>query len=398
MPRHTPFHSRTGTLCSSQSWQEWSGFLSANMYELDHIHEYNAVRISCGLFDISPLYKYAIRGREALGLLDRIATRDVSKCRVGKAMYTTWCDDEGKIIDDGTIARLGEDHYRLTAAIPTLTWLQDNALGFDVSIEDTSEQFAGISIQGPTSRGVLGEISDADLAGLPYFGVLEGKVAGVPAQISRTGYTGDLGYEVFVAPGDAETLWDAVMESGASYALRPAGNVALEMVRIEAGLLLIDADFHSAKQTFFAVQKSTPYELGLGWTVKLDKRYFVGQEALRREHERGPVKTTVGLEVDINALERIYARFGMPLHLPYTAWNDEIPIYADEERREHVGKATSGTWSPILKKYVVIARVQSGHGKLGGRLQIEMSVEGERFTVPATVVRMPFFDPPRKRE
>ena len=398
MPRHTPFHSRTGTLCSSQSWQEWSGFLSANMYELDHIHEYNAVRISCGLFDISPLYKYAIRGREALGLLDRIATRDVSKCRVGKAMYTTWCDDEGKIIDDGTIARLGEDHYRLTAAIPTLTWLQDNALGFDVSIEDTSEQFAGISIQGPTSRGVLGEISDADLAGLPYFGVLEGKVAGVPAQISRTGYTGDLGYEVFVAPGDAETLWDAVMESGASYALRPAGNVALEMVRIEAGLLLIDADFHSAKQTFFAVQKSTPYELGLGWTVKLDKPYFVGQEALRREHERGPVKTTVGLEVDINALERIYARFGMPLHLPYTAWNDEIPIYADEERREHVGKATSGTWSPILKKYVVIARVQSGHGKLGGRLQIEMSVEGERFTVPATVVRMPFFDPPRKRE
>lgn len=398
MPRHTPFHSRTNALCSSQSWQEWSGFLSANMYELDHIHEYNAVRISCGLFDVSPLYKYSVRGRDALGLLDRIVTRDLSKCRVGKAMYTTWCDDEGKIIDDGTIARLGEDHYRLTAAIPTLTWLQDNALGFDVEIEDTSEQFGGLSIQGPTSRAVLAEICDADLAGLAYFGVFEGKVAGVPAQISRTGYTGDLGYELFVAPGDAETVWDAVTEAGASYALRPAGNAALEMVRIEAGLLLIDADFHSAKQTMFEVQKSTPLELGLGWTVKLGKEYFVGQQALRREKERGSAWTTVGLEVDIAALERIFKRFAMPLHLPYTAWTDSVPIYADEEGREHIGKATSGTWSPILKKYVVIARVKSPHGALGSRVNIEMNVEGERFVVPATCVRMPFFDPPRKRE
>jgi len=222
MPRYTPFHSRTNALCSSQSWQEWSGYLSANMYELDHIHEYHAVRLSCGLFDVSPLYKYSLRGRGAPGLLDRIVTRDVSKCRVGKAIYTTWCDEDGKIIDDGSIARLSEDHYRLTAAIPTLTWLQDNALGFDVEITDTTEQFGGLSIQGPTSRAVLSEISDADLATLPYFGVLEGKVAGVPAQISRTGYTGDLGYELFVAPGDAEPVWDAVMETGESYGLRPA--------------------------------------------------------------------------------------------------------------------------------------------------------------------------------
>jgi aminomethyltransferase len=398
MPRFTPFHSRTSALCSSQSWQEWSGYLSANMYELDHIHEYNAVRVSCGLFDISPLYKYSIRGRDACGLLDRVVTRDVSKCRVGKAMYTTWCDDEGKIIDDGTIARLGEDSYRLTAAIPTLTWLQDNALGFDVQIEDMSEQLGGLSIQGPTSRGVLSAISDADLAGLPYFGVLEGKVAGVPAQISRTGYTGDLGYELFVAPGDAETVWDAVMESGESYALRPAGNVALEMVRIEAGLLLIDADFTSAKQTMFAVQKSTPYELGLGWTVKLGKEYFVGQEALREEKARGAAKATVGLEIDIKALEKIYARFAMPLHLPYTAWNDSIPLYSDDEGRSHVGKATSGAWSPILKRYVVIGRVASAHGGIGTKLRMEVHVEGERFTVPAVVVPMPFFDPPRKKE
>jgi aminomethyltransferase len=368
------------------------------MYELDHIHEYHAVRLSCGLFDVSPLYKYSLRGRGALGLLDRIVTRDVSKCRVGKAIYTTWCDEYGKIIDDGTIARLSDDHYRLTAAIPTLTWLQDNALGFDVEITDTTEQFGGLSIQGPTSRAVLGEISDADLAGLPYFGVLEGKVAGVPAQISRTGYTGDLGYELFLAPGDAEPVWDAVMEAGEGYGLRPAGNMALEMVRIEAGLLLIDADFQSATQTMFEVQKSTPLELGLGWTVKLGKDYFVGQEALRAEKERGSAQTTVGLEVDIGALERIYARYAMPLHLPYTAWTETLPICADEECREHIGKTTSGTWSPILKKYVVIGRLKSPNGALGSRVHIEMTVEGERFAVPATVVRMPFFDPPRKRE
>jgi aminomethyltransferase len=398
MPRPTPFHSRTSALCSSQSWQDWSGFLSANSYELEHIHEYNAVRTASALFDVSPLFKYHVRGPDAARLLDRVMTRDVSRCRIGQVLYTAWCDDRGKIIDDGTVARLGQDFFRVTAAIPTLYWLQDNAFGMRVEIEDVTEAFAGVSLQGPTSRSLLQGLCGADLSSLRYFRLVEDKVAGVPARVSRSGFTGDLGFEIFVEARDAEALWDALMDRGRAYDLRPAGNEALEMARIEAGLLLIDVDFVSSRRTIFEVQKSSPWELGLDWLVKLDKPFFVGQEALRRERERGPAEKTVGLVVDLAALEAAWARFGMPLHLPYTAWSGPVPVYADGDRRQHVGKATSGTWSPILKKYVVIARVKAPHAALGGRLHLEETIEGQRFAVPATTVAMPFFDPPRKKE
>ena len=397
MPRPTPFHSRTSALCTSQSWQEWSGFLSATTYEIDHIHEYNAVRTSCAVFDVSPLYKYHVRGRDAQALLNRVVTRDVSKCRVGQVMYTAWCDDDGKVIDDGTLARLGDDFFRLTAAIPTLYWLQDNAAGLDVEIEDASNASGALSLQGPTSRDLLQNICDADLGSLRYFRLVETKVAGVAARVSRTGYTGDLGYEIFVDPGDAERLWDATLDTGRAYGLQAAGNLALDMVRIEAGLLLIDVDFVSARQTLFEVQRSSPYELGLGWMVKLDKDFFVGREALRQEQARGPAWTTVGIVVDVDALEQTFARFRMPLHLPYTSWNTAVPVYADMDRQHHVGKATSGTWSPILKSYVAICRVEPSYGELGRQVYLEETVEGQRFAIPAKIVEMPFFDPPRKK-
>ena len=397
MPRLTPFHSRTSHSCESQSWQEWSGFLSANSYELDHIHEYNAVRTACALFDISPLYKYQVHGQGARALLDRVLTRDVARLAVGQVSYTTWCDDEGKIVDDGTVTRLAPDLYRLTAAIPTLDWLQDNDLGIGARIEDVSEALAGLSLQGPTSRALLQRLADADLGALRYFRQLETKLAGIPVSISRTGYTGDLGFELFVDPGWAERLWDEVLEAGRAFNLRPAGTVAQDMLRIEAGLLLIDVDFVSSTRTLFEVQKSTPYELGLGFTVAPGKEWFVGQEALRREKARGPAWTTVGLVLDVVALERVYAGFGMPLHLPYHSWNDAVPVYADAERREQVGRATSGTWSPILKSYVAIARVAPGSGRPGGRVFVEETVEARRFAVPAKVVELPFFDPPRKK-
>jgi len=398
MPRPTPFHSRTSLSCESQSWQEWSGFFSANSYELDHIHEYGAVRTACALFDISPLFKYHLSGPGAVALLERVLTRDVSRLAVGQVAYTTWCDDEGKIIDDGTVTRLAPDLYRLTAAIPTLDWLQDNDLGIGATIEDVSEAMAGLSVQGPTSRALLERLADADLASLRYFRQLETKLAGIPVSISRGGYTGDLGFEVFVDPAYAERLWDELLEAGRAWNLRPAGNIALDMLRIEAGLLLIDVDFVSSKRTLFEVQKSTPYELGLGWTVSLGKEWFVGQDALRREKERGPAWATVGLVLDVVALEAVYAGFGMPLHLPYRSWNDAVPIYADAERREPVGKATSGTWSPILKSYVAIARVLPRLAEPGGRVFIEETVEARRFAVPAQVVKPPFFDPPRKKD
>jgi len=398
MPRRTPFHSRTTVLCTGQNWTEWSGYLSAQSFELDHMREYNAIRTTCALFDVSPLHKYHLRGRDAGRLLDRMVTRDVSKCRVGQVMYTTWCDDDGKIIDDGTLARFAEDSYRLTSAIPTLDWLQDNAFGMSVEIEDVTHEYGALSLQGPTSRDLLSRLAGDDVERLPYFHLIDGKLAGAPARISRTGYTGDLGYEIFVAPGDAEKVWDALSETGRAYDLQPAGNVALDVARVEAGLLLIDVDFVSSVATLFEVQKSTPYELGLGWTVKLRKDHFVGAEALRREHARGPAWSTVGLVVDIGALEKVFARHGMPLHLPYTSWNDAVPVYARAEDREPIGKATSGAWSPILKSYVVIARVEPQYARSGGRIFVEETVEGRRFAVPAEVVGLPFFDPPRKRE
>jgi aminomethyltransferase len=397
MPRPTPFHSRTSVSCESQSWQEWSGFLSAQSYELDHIHEYNAARTACALFDISPLYKYHVHGPGARALLDRVLTRDVSRLAVGQVSYTTWCDDEGKIVDDGTITRLAPDSYRLTAAIPTLDWLQDNDLGIGARIEDASEALAALSLQGPTSRAVLQRLADADVGALRYFRQLETKLAGIPVSISRTGYTGDLGFEIFVEPGWAERLWDELLEAGRAFNLRPAGNIAQDMLRIEAGLLLIDVDFVSSSRTLFDVQKSTPQELGLGFTVALGKEWFVGQEALRREKQRGPAWTTIGLVLDVVALEQVYARFGMPLHLPYRSWNDAVPVYGDAERRQRVGRATSGTWSPILKSYVVIARVSPASGRPGGRVFVEETVEAERFAVPAKVVELPFFDPPQKK-
>jgi aminomethyltransferase len=398
MPRKSPFHARTTELCTSQNWQEWSGYFSADSYELDHMREYNAVRTTAAVFDVTPLFKYHLHGRDAGRLLDRVVTRNVSKCRVGQVVYTAWCDDDGKIIDDGTIARIGEDAYRLTAAMPTIDWLQDNAFGLEVEIEDVTHDFGALAIQGPTSRDLLQQLTDADLGRLPYFHLVECELAGAPVRISRTGYTGDLGFEIFVATSYAEQVWDALAETGRAYNLQPAGNVALDIVRVEAGLLLIDVDFTSSFHTLFEVQKSTPYELGLGWTVKLAKDSFVGRDALRAEKARGPKWATVGLIVDILALEKVYADYSMPLHLPYTSWNSAVPVYAREEARDPIGKATSGTWSPILKQYVVIARIRPEHAKPGSRIFLEETVEGRRYSVPAEVVKLPFFDPARKKE
>jgi aminomethyltransferase len=368
------------------------------MYEMDHIHEYNAIRLGCGLFDVSPLYKYAIRGVDALALVNRVITRDASKCRVGQVLYAAWCDDDGKIIDDGTVARLAEDSFRMTAAIPTLYWLQDNACGMDVSIEDVTDAYGALSLQGPTSRDLLQNLTDADLNALRYFHVVDTKVAGAPVSIARTGYTGDLGYEIFVEPQYAEGVFDALMETGQSYKMLPTGMIALDMVRIEGGLLLIDAEFTSAMTAMFEVEKSSPYELGLGWMVNQKKDFFVGQAALRREKARGAAWATVGLELDVAAFEKVFAQYGMPLHLPYQSWGTAVPVYSDEDQRQHIGRASSGSWSPVLKKYVVIAKVKPQYAKLGTQIFVEETVEARRFAVPATVVKMPFFDPPRKKE
>jgi aminomethyltransferase len=397
MPRLTPFHSRVDAMCKGKRWEEWSGFLSARMYELDHSPEYNAVRSGCGMFDVSPLFKYDMRGPDAEALVDRVIVRDATRCRVGQVLYSVWCDDKGKVIDDGTIARIADDHFRMTAAIPTLYWLEDNATGLDVKIEDVSDRYAGLALQGPTSRDLLQQLMDADLSGLRFFRCMESQVAGARALITRTGYTGDLGYEVFVEPQDAEKLWDAIVEIGDDYKMRPAGLIALEMARIEGGLLLIDADFTPATQTIFEVQRVSPYDLSLDWMVDLKKSFFVGQEALRREKEAGSRWSTVGLVLDVTVLEKYYAEYGMPLHLPHTAWAGPVPIYSDEAQEHHIGRGNAGMWSPVLKKYIVIARMEPQYAKLGTQIFVEETVEARAYPIPATVVKMPFYDPPQKR-
>ncbi|MCH7866093.1 MAG: aminomethyl transferase family protein [Myxococcales bacterium] len=397
MPRPTPFHARTSALNQGNHWEEWAGFESATQFELSFDHEYHAVRNGCGMFDVSPLYKYDVRGPDAHALLNRVVVRDLSKARVGQVFYTVWCDDRGKVVDDGTIMRLGEEHFRMTAAIPTLYWLEDNATGMDVEIEDTSESIAAVALQGPTSRDLIQRLTTTNLDGLRFFRCTDAEIAGFPVVISRAGFTGDLGFEIFTKSENALALWDALMEIGPDYQMRPAGAIALDVARVEAGLILIDLDFVSSTQTLYEVQKTSPYELGLGWMVKLDQSYFVGRDALREEKKRGTTRVTVGLELDVKAIERCYAEFDMPLHVPHEPWKTFYPIYSDAARRNFIGRGSSGVWSSTLKKYVVIARVEAKYEKLGTVIYFEESIEAKSFAIPATVVRMPFFDPPRKK-
>ncbi len=398
MTRLTPFHSRTSTLNEGQRWDDWEGFLAARMYSLDPLVEYNAVRLGCGLFDVSPLHKYEVRGPDAQALLQRMVVRNLAPSRPGRGFYTVWCDDDGKVVDDGAVFHIAENHLRLTSTLPSLEWLIDNSSGFDVTIEDVSEELVGIALQGPTSRDLLQKLTSVDLSALKYWHCTDADVVGSPSLISRSGYTGDLGFEIFVRPEDAERIWDSAMDLASDYQMRPCGLVALDMTRIEAGLPTIDAEFISAKQTLFEVQTISPLELGVGWMCKLDGDFFVGRDALIKEKSNGTSRwNTVGIELDVTYMEKYFREFAMPLHLPERSWSEAVPIYADEPQNDLIGRGTSGMWSPLLKKYIVIARIPPQYAKLGSSFFIEEVIEAKAFSIPATVVKMPFFDPPRKK-
>lgn len=395
MPLPTPFHSRTSTLCESYEWREWSGYLAAATYEPSHEREYFAIRNSAALIDVSPLFKYEITGPHAGRAVDRIITRDVSRCRVGQVLYTPWCDEEGKVIDDGTVARLGRDHFRITAADPNLRWFQDVSYGFDVQVADVSQDLAALSVQGPLSRDILKKtITAIDFDRLRFFHLAHGQAGEFPVTVTRTGYSGDLGYELWVRPQHAEQLWDSLMEHGSAYGLLPAGMVALDIARIEAGLLLIEIDYISAHKARIEAQKSSPYELGLGWTVASTGADFIGGGALSAERERGSKWTFVGLEVQWTDLERLYAAVDLPPQVAGRASRLAVPIYKNGRQ---IGQATSQTFSPILKKYIAMGTVLSEHAAFGTEVDIEITVEYSRETAKATLVKPPFFDPERKR-
>ena len=393
MPIGTPFHDRTLPLCESLNYREWSGYYTVSAYESHHEHEYNAIRNAAALIDVSPLFKYMVTGPDAARLVDRLITRDVSTMAVGQVFYTPWCDEHGKVIDDGTVSRLEEQRFRWTAADPSLRWFRQNARGMNVQVEDVSEEIAAVALQGPTSARLLRAVAQADIDRLKYFRVIRGTIAGVAVDISRTGYTGDLGYEIWMPAARALDVWDALMEGGRPFDIKPAGMLALDVARIEAGLLLIEVDFFSSRKAMIASQMYTPYELGMGRLVSSGKGRFIGQRALREEQARGPARQIVGLEVDWNDVEKLYDAAGLAPAVSATASRVATPVYRNGRQ---VGKATSTTWSPVLKRMIALASVDRPDHAEGTELQFEMTVEAVRQRVAAKVVKTPFFNPPRK--
>ena len=396
MPIGTAFHERTFSLCHSLNYREWSGYYTVSVYEVHHEHEYNAIRNACALIDISPLFKYVVTGRDATRLVNRVITRDVNKVAVGQVIYCCWCDEDGKVIDDGTITRLEQNKYRWTAADPSLRWFQQAGVNMDVQIEDISEQTAALALQGPASGRLMKAVADADIANLKYFRKTSGKIAGVPVDVSRTGYTGDLGYEIWVPLNDAANalkVWDELMDKGRQFDIHPAGMLALDVARIEAGLLLIEVDYISSKKALIPSQKYSPYELGFGKMVHLEKENFIGKRALVEDSKRGVARQLVGLEVDWVEVEEQFDKFGLSPAAPTQASRVAVPVYSGDRQ---VGKATTTAFSPLLKKLVALASVSTEHSKPGTKLQMELTIEAQRKKTTATVVPLPFFNPKRK--
>ena len=393
MPIGTAVHERALRLCESLNFREWAGYYAASVYETHHEHEYNAIRNAAAIIDISPLYKYRVSGPHAARFINRVIARDISKVDIGQVIYCCWCDEQGQVIDDGTISRLGESVYRWTAAEPNLRWFRENSLGLDVQIDDISAEVAALALQGPTSARLLQAVSAADIANLKYFRVTRAKIAGIDLEISRTGYTGDLGYEVWIPWNDAPKVWDALIDNGAAFDLQPAGMLALDVARIEAGLVLIDVDYTSSKKALIESQKYSPYEIGMGRLVDLKKESFIGRAALEKENRAGSPLALVGLEINWDDVERLHDALGLAPQISSTASRIAVPVYRGNSQ---IGKATSTTWSPTLKKMIALASIRRDCAPPGAQLEIELTIEAMRQKARATVRELPFFNPPRK--
>ena len=402
----SPFHPRTAPLNRKQQWREWSGYWASSAYADAHDIEYNAIRESAALIDVSPLYKYRITGRDALALTDRVITRDASKLDVGKVYYTPWCDEHGKVIDDGTVHRVAEDEVFWTAADPQYRWLTLNSRGLDVQIEDVTEAVAAVALQGPLARMVLEEATEEPFDDVRYFRRRNSKLRTgtrskggvIDIGVSRTGYTGDLGYEVWIPADRAADAWDALWNAGRAYGIRPAGMLALDVVRLEAGLVLLEVDYTSSRHALNPDQNYSPYELAMGKLVDLGKASnFVGRLALQKEQAKGgPARRLVGVQLQWNDIERSFSKQGLPPAISASVDRSAVPVYAGDGGGQ-IGRLTSHGWSPILKQAIGLASVPPKYEALGTKLAVEWTVEGHRGRVDATVVPMPFLDLPRKR-
>ncbi len=376
----TPFYSRIAPRVRSNAWSRWAGYKTVAFYDSMEI-EYFAIRNAATLFDLSPLIKYRIAGRDALAYLDRLLTRRLDRLVTGRVTYALWCDDQGKLLDDGTLFRLGEDEFRLCSQERHLCWLQDSAIGFEVEIEDESEAVAGLALQGPTSCAVLKGLGLEGIAMLRPFACRDYDFEGGSLMVSRTGFTGDLGYELWVAPRLAEALWDRLMEAGALHGLRPIGSLALDMARIEAGFIQAGADFVPAEHALRATRGRSPFELGLGHLVHFDKGHFTGRRALLEEKEKGSRYCLVGLELEGNKAAK------------------DALIY--HSKTKAVGAVTSAIWSPTCKRNIAIATLRKPYGAevsddLWAEIYVRKELKWERSMVRCWPVERPFFNPPRR--
>ena len=394
----TAFHERTAPLNAQLAWRTWSGYFAASMYHDSHVIEYNAIREAAALIDVSPLFKYEVRGPDAPRLVDRLIVRDAAKLTPGRVFYTPWCDEHGKVLDDGTIARLDDEDgvpvFRWTAADPQYRWLRMNSHGLDVEVRDISASVAALALQGPLSRAVLEAATGAPFD-LRYFRRQRATIGEIPVDISRTGYTGDLGYEIWVAAPDAPALWDALIAAGEPYRIRPAGMLALDAARLEAGLVMLEVDYTSAVHSHIPSQNYSPYEIGMGGLVDLGKKEFVGRRALIAEVANGgAARRLVGLDISWPDIEALHAAQDLAPSASPTVSRTPVPVFAAGRQ---VGRATSTGWSPLLKKMLALASVPAALSRPGTRVQVEWTVEARRGTAGATVVDLPFFDPARKR-
>ena len=395
----TAFHPATSPLNRKQQWREWSGYYATSVYADAHDIEYNAIREAAALIDVSPLYKYEVSGPDAGRLVDRVITRDATKLAPGQVFYTPWCDEHGKVIDDGTVHHLDDGTYRWTAADPQLRWLRQNSAGLDVAVDDVSEEVAAVALQGPLARDVLEAATGQAFGDLRYFrrrpATFKAGRKKVAIDVSRTGYTGDLGYELWVPAAFAVDLWESLMAAGRSFGIRPAGMLALDVVRLEAGLILLEVDYTSARHAMNPEQNYSPAEIGLGRLVSFDKADFVGRLALEREQRKGgPSRRLVGLELDWYDIEGLFSAQGLPPAISPVVDRSPRPVFVGGRQ---VGRATSVGWSPILKQAIALASVPPSHEPVGSRVDVEWTVEGRRGRVAGTVVALPFLDLERKR-
>ena len=397
MIRETPFHPRTSVANVTGLWSHWSGYLASDRYQMSDKFEYFAIRNSAAVIDTSPLYKYRIYGTDAEKYLVGVLTRDIRKCRPGQAHYTAWCDDDGWVIEDGVILRLSDDEFLLTAAEPNQAYLQALTSGMAVQIEDVSDDYGALALQGPYAREILKQLAP-EMEGIGYFHLTPAKIGDASVTISRTGYTGDLGYEIWVESDDALDVWDRLFDVAKPYGVIPAGQTALLITRIEAGLILIDVDFHSARYAWNDDQRATPLELNMGWMLRdlaNDDRHFIGRRAIESEIAEGTSRwKTVGVSVDWEHWAKLHYDRGLITPKDHTPEHGGMMLY--DEKLERIGWTPSFVYSPVLQNHIGIARLRPEHADVGSRVGLEVTIDHRYEVVDSYVTRLPFYNPPRK--